>query len=41
MKSLDNVIRVMVKESVVSYGSKEEKVFRSAFDWRDRSEKAL
>lgn len=30
---------VMIKKSVVSYGSKEEKAFKSADVWRDRSER--
>lgn len=34
----NNVISVMLKESVVSYGSKEEKTFKSIDGWRERSD---
>lgn len=39
--SWSNVISVMIQESAVSYGSKEEKEFKSADGWRDRSGQAL
>lgn len=34
----NNVISVMIKESVVSYGSKEEKTFKSIDGWWERSD---